>query len=31
MLFSQFARCYDKPATLYRKNELEELAEMLKD
>jgi len=31
MLFAQFARCYDKPATLYRKNELEELAEMLKD
>lgn len=31
MLFSQFARCYDKPETLYRKIELEELAEMLKD
>lgn len=31
MLFSQFARCFDKPETLYRKTELEELAEMLKD
>jgi hypothetical protein len=31
VLFSQFARCFDKPETLYRKNELEELAEMLKD
>jgi hypothetical protein len=31
MLLSQFARCFDKPETLYRKTELEELAEMLKD
>jgi hypothetical protein len=31
ILVSQFALCYNKPETLYRKNELEELAEMLKD
>lgn len=29
MLLVQFARCYDKPETLYRKQELEDLAEML--
>ncbi len=31
ILLSQFARCFDRPETLYRKYELEELAEMIKD
>lgn len=31
MLLMQFARCYDKPETMYRKNELEELAGLLED